>query len=105
MITPSCLTTKTQVGTFKETRGASYTYSKGKQFWIFWGTIPVGRTHVNTPGTGNCEVVTRFNLFDVCLSGITLGVVSSYTIKINTKRQDQLKGNPERVIESGKVPE
>jgi hypothetical protein len=83
----SCLTTKTSVGAFKETKGSEYTYAKGKQFWLFWGVLPVGRTNVNTPGDGNCEVITRFTLGDVLISGLTGGLVTSYTIKVKAKRQ------------------
>lgn len=82
----SCLTTKTSVGAFKELQGAEYTYSKGKQFWLFWGLVPVGRTNVNTPGDGNCEVITRFNVADFFITGLTGGIVTSYTIKIRAKR-------------------
>lgn len=82
----SCLTTKTTVGTFKEQTGQEYTYAKGKQFWLFWGIMPIGRTNVNTPSDGACEVITRFNVFDAIVSGITGGIITSYTIKVKAKR-------------------
>ena len=82
----SCMTTKTSVGAFKETWGTEYTYAKGKQFWLFWGIIPLGRTSVNTPGNGNCEVVTRFTFGDVLISALTGGIITSYTIKVEAKR-------------------
>ncbi|MBN1131701.1 MAG: hypothetical protein JXA39_01405 [Bacteroidales bacterium] len=82
----SCMTTKTSVGAFKESPGLEYTYAKGKQFWIFWGIIPIGRTSVNTPGNGNCQVTTRFTLVDVLISGLTGGIITSYTIKVEAKR-------------------
>ncbi len=82
----SCLTTKTNVGQFKENQGETYQYAKGKQFWLFWGLLPLGRTDVNTPANGNCQVITRFNFGDVLISGLTGGIVSSYTIKIKAKR-------------------
>ena len=84
----SCMTTKTSVGTFKETSGAEYTYGKGKQVWLFWGLLPLGRTNVNTPSKGNCEVVTRFNFGDFLLTALTGGIVTSYTIKVKAKRED-----------------
>ena len=83
----SCLTTKTNVGAFRETQGNEYTYAKGKQLWLFWGLFPLGRTSVNTPGDGNCQVVTRFNFGDVLISGLTGGFVSSYTIKVKAKKK------------------
>ncbi|MGY6560734.1 MAG: hypothetical protein ACXITV_01370 [Luteibaculaceae bacterium] len=84
----SCLTTKTSVGEYREMQGSEYTYAKGKQFWLFWGLIPVGRTSVNTPKDGNCEVITRFNFTDVLISGLTGGIVSSYTIKVKAKKKE-----------------
>ena len=82
------MTTKTAVGEYKEQQGKEYTYAKGKQLWLFWGIVPIGRTSVNTPGDGNCEVVTRFNVGDALISGLTLGIVTSYTIKVKAKRPE-----------------
>jgi hypothetical protein len=82
----SCMTTKTSVGKFKETQGTEYTYAKGKQLWLFWGIFPLGRTNVNTPGDGNCEIVTRFNVGDALISGLTGGILTSYTIKVKAKK-------------------
>jgi hypothetical protein len=84
----SCMTTKTPVGSFTETVGKEYTYAKGKQFWLFWGLVPIGRTNVNTPGDGNCEVVTKFNFGDVIISGLTGGIVTSHSIKVNAKKKE-----------------
>jgi hypothetical protein len=85
----SCLTTKTDVGAYRETQGEEYKYAKGKQVWLFWGIIPLGRTKVNTPSDGNCQVVTRFNFGDVLISGLTGGIVTTYTVKVNAKKQKQ----------------
>lgn len=82
----SCMMTKTSVGTYKEEQGKEYTYDKGKQVWLFWGLIPVGRTNVSTPTDGSCEVVTKFRFTDVLISGLTGGIVTSYSIKVNDKR-------------------
>lgn len=91
----SCLTTKTNVGSFKESEGVEYTYAKGKQVWLFWGLIPIGRTNVNTPKEGNCKVITRFNFADIIISGLTGGLVTTYTIKIKAKRIEQKEVKPE----------
>lgn len=84
----SCMTTKTSVGAYTETQGNEYTYDKGKQVWLFWGLIPLGRTNVNTPNDGNCQVVTRYNFGDFLISGLTCGIVSTQTIKVNAKKKD-----------------
>jgi len=82
----SCLMTKTPVGAFPQTPGKETTYSKGKQIWLFWGTIPLGRTSVNTPSDGNCMVVTKYNFGDVLISSLTGGIVMTYSIKVKVKK-------------------
>lgn len=82
----SCLTTKTNVGNYREATGSSYKYSKSKQLWLFWGLMPIGRTHTSTPTTGSCQVITRFNITDLILSGLTGGIVISETIKVEAKK-------------------
>lgn len=81
----SCLTTKTTVGAYQQTQGSEYTYAKGKQLWLFWGLFPLGRTNVNTPSDGNCEVVTKYNFGDFLIMGLTGGILRSYTIKVKAK--------------------
>jgi hypothetical protein len=83
----SCMTTKTSVGAFKESQGKEYTYAKGKQMWLFWGIMPLGRTNVNTPGDGNCEVITRFNIGDAIITGLTGGIITTYSIKVKAKKK------------------
>ncbi len=83
----SCMTTRTNVGLYKETEGREEKYSKGKQVWIFWGTVPIGRTRLETPSTGNCQIVTRQNVKDIAISIVTAGFVKSQTIKVNIKKK------------------
>lgn len=82
----SCMTTKTNVGGYREIQGTEYTYAKGKQMWLFWGLLPIGRNSVNTPGSGDCQVITRFNFVDFLISGLTAGIVTTETIKVKAKR-------------------
>jgi hypothetical protein len=89
LVVTSCMTTKTPVGNYLVTPGKEVTYDKGKQFWLFWGLVPLGRTHVNTPQDGNCQVVTKYKFLDVIIFGFTGGIVSSYSIKVETKKADQ----------------
>lgn len=84
----SCMMTKTSVGPYKETEGKEYTYAKAKQIWLFWGIVPLGRTSVNTPGDGNCEIITKRAPGDMLVTFLTLGIVSSYTIKVNAKKKE-----------------
>lgn len=80
------MTTKTNVGNYRESSGSTYTYAKGKQIWLFWGIMPVGRTNVATPTNGSCQVITRFNLVDFLISGLTCGIITTETIKVKAKK-------------------
>jgi len=80
------MTTKTNIGAYRETTGNPYVYAKGKQIWLFWGLLPLGRTSVATPTTGSCQVVTKFNFIDFLISGLTGGVVMTETIKVKAKK-------------------
>ncbi len=82
----SCMVTKTSVGQYQEQSGSTYTYASGKQLWIFWGLIPLGRTSVNTPADGNCQVTTRYTFTDFLITILTGGFLQSYTIRIEAKR-------------------
>jgi hypothetical protein len=83
----SCMMTKTPVGAYLETPGKEVTFDKGKQFWLFWGLMPIGRTHVNTPSNGNCQVTTKIRITDFIISGLTGGIVTSTSIKVEVKQQ------------------
>lgn len=82
----SCLTTKTDVGNYRQMQGETYTYAKSKQFWIFGGLIPIGRTNTGTPPDKNCQIITRFNIVDFLISGLTGGIIITRTIKVKAKR-------------------
>lgn len=82
----SCMTTKTTIGNYKEAEGKPYKYSKGKQLWLFWGFVPLGRTNVNTPEQKGFKLITRHNVSDIIITGLTFGIITSYTIKIKVKK-------------------
>ena len=83
---PSCMTTRTNIQNFKETQGQEYLYAKGRQCYLFWGLIPLGRTSVATPVEQPCQVRTRFGFWDGFLSTITAGIFSMQQIRIYAKR-------------------
>ncbi len=73
----SCFTTKTYVGE----RGTSYKeYSRGKQWFLFWGLIPVGNPNTPTPSDGKCMVSSKNNFVDMIITGFTGGIVSTRTV-------------------------
>jgi hypothetical protein len=82
----SCMTTKTSVGSYREKQGNEYTYDKGKQFWLFWGLIPITRTNVSTPTDGSCEIITKFRVGDAIIIGLTGGILTTYSIKVKAKK-------------------
>jgi len=87
LVFTSCMTTKTPVGSYREAPGTEYTYAKGKQMWLLYGIFPIGRTAVKTPADGNCEVVTKFTFVDFLISGLTGGILTTETIKVNAKHK------------------
>ena len=86
IILPSCMSTRTNVGNFKEisknNEAKVYDYSKGKQCYLFWGLVPLGRTNVSTPANGTCQVRTYYNFWDALVSTITGGIFGMQTIKV-----------------------
>ncbi|MDG1915698.1 MAG: hypothetical protein P8I55_14050 [Crocinitomix sp.] len=82
----SCMTTKTTVGDYNSDPGKEFAYDKGKQFWLFWGLVPIGRQNVDTPADGTFEMEEKFKLGDFLISGLTGGIVSSRTIKCLDKK-------------------
>lgn len=84
----SCMTTKTPVGQYKEQTGKETTYSKSKQFYLFWGVVPIGRTSTATPASGDCMVITRSNIGDILISTLTGGIICSQTIKVKVKQNE-----------------
>ncbi len=82
---PSCMSTRTSVQNFKEAQGQQYLYAKGRQCYLFWGLIPLGRTSVATPAEQPCQVRTRFGFWDAFLSVITGGIFSMQQIRIYAK--------------------
>ena len=81
------MTTRTSVSNFKETQGQEYKYSKGKQCYLFWGLIPLGRTSVSTPAEEPCQIRTSFRFIDAFVSAITGGIFSMQTIKVIAKHK------------------
>ncbi len=79
------MTTRTSVGQYAQKPGYEYTYATGKQVWVLWGLVPVGRTNVSTPADGNCMVQTNLTFVDFVISAITGGLVTTYTIKVIAK--------------------
>lgn len=89
VLSTGCMTTKTNVGEFREMEGKNYTYAKSKQIWLFWGLIPMGRTDTPTPQHGNVQVITRFNFGDFMVRTLTAGIVMTATVKVVAKKEKE----------------
>ncbi len=86
MVLPSCMSTRTSVANYQMTEGEEVCYSKGRQCYLFWGLVPLGRTRVATPPDGVCEVRTRYGFWDAFVSLITGGIFEMQQIKVYTKK-------------------
>lgn len=86
ILMPSCMSTRTSVQNYKETQGQEYLYAKGRQCYLFWGLLPLGRTTVATPTEQPCQIRTRFGFWDAFLSTITGGIFSMQQIRVYAKR-------------------
>ncbi len=80
----SCAITKTPVGEYTSQTGQVYEYARGKQVYVLG--FPAGQTSVATPKDGNCEVITMQTFADGLIGGLTGGLVTTYTIKVNAKK-------------------
>ena len=86
-----CMSTRTSVANYQMTDGEEMCYSKGRQCYLFWGLVPLGRTRVATPPDGVCEVRTRYGFWDAFVSIITGGIFEMQQIRVYTKsRQKRL---------------
>lgn len=86
----SCMTTRISVGTFASDTGETYQFDRGKQCYLFWGLLPLGRTSVNTPHHGNCQIRTKFNFTDWFVTIITGGLFSMQSVRVYAKHPDQV---------------
>lgn len=88
----SCTQTRITVGDGPVIRqGRTKVYSKAKQMRIVYGLFPLGCGQPTIPSDKNFQIKTTKNLGDVLISSITLGVVSSTTVKIIVKREPRVK--------------
>ncbi len=95
MLLSSCMATRTNVNGFEaaeKNKGAkTYNYSKAKQIYLFWGLLPIGRTSVATP----FQIRTKIRFIDYFISGITLGIVRTQTIRVKALHNNSSTPNLE----------
>ena len=104
LLLPSCLTTRTNVKDYKAVEGKEYKFAKGKQCYLFWGLLPLGRTNVDTPSDGVCQIRTCYNFFDAFVSLITAGIFQMQTIKVMAKHEEPAAPVPPAVAAPQPAP-
>ena len=88
---PSCMVTKTSTKNYEEVSGQEYYYAKGKQCYLFWGLLPVGKTGVTAPEENPCQVRTRFGFADWLASCLTGGIFCMQEVRVVEKRSEPLR--------------
>jgi len=92
MVLPSCMTTRTSTNGFNEAQGKEYYFDRGKQCYLFWGLLPLGRRQLEVPKNKQpIQVRTRMGFIDGLCTTLTAGIFSMQTIRIVAKRTADLK--------------
>lgn len=79
----SCVVSKQQVGNYDSKKCKSNQTIKGKDFYLFWDQLTVNRT-ADDIALKNYEIIVKRNAFDAIIFYGSIGIVSFYTVKINT---------------------
>ena len=91
MFLPSCMTTNTNVKNYDDLDGQEYYYAKGKQNYLFWGLLPLGKPNIQVPENEPCQIRTTTTFVDGLVSDLTIGIFSMQSVRILTKRQQPLQ--------------
>ena len=91
MFLPSCMTTNTNVKNYDDLDGQEYYYAKGKQNYLFWGLLPLGKPNIQVPEDEPCQIRTTTTFVDGLVSDLTIGIFSMQSVRILTKRQQPLQ--------------
>ena len=89
----SCMSTYTDVGSYDGGEG-SFEYSRGKQCYLFWGLLPLGRGGAETPQSGVCRVSTHQTFGDCAVTALTLGIFSMQTVEVSPRCSPSAPRNP-----------
>ncbi|MGB1104362.1 MAG: Bor/Iss family lipoprotein [Crocinitomicaceae bacterium] len=83
----SCYTTQVTVGDMPF-RAKTERYSKSKQFYLFWGIIPLGENDPRAPSGQDAYVVeSKFKFGDFLISGLTGGIVGARTSTVFVEKE------------------
>ncbi len=73
----SCYVQQTTVGDVSN-KTKTEKYSKSKQFYLFWGLVPLGKNDPRVP-EDDFIVESKFKFGDFLISGLTVGIVGART--------------------------
>ena len=80
----SCTVSRQQVGNYEEIEGKVTVIEKGKDFYLFWDLLPVQTIEENLKIT-DYEIIKKRRFLDSVILLGTIGIVSSYDVKVKTK--------------------
>jgi len=82
----SCYTTQVTVGDMPQ-KARTEKYSKSKQFYLFWGVIPLGRNDPRVPTNDEGFIVeSKFKFGDFLISGLTGGIIGARTSTVYVEK-------------------
>ena len=84
IIATSCTVSRQQVGNYEEMEGKATVIKKGKDFYLFWDQLPVQSIEENLEIT-DYEIIKKRRFLDTVILLGTIGIVSSYDVKVKTK--------------------
>ena len=81
----SCYVTQSTVGDVSKS-AKTEKYSKSKQFYLFWGIVPLGKNEPSAP-SDDYIIESKFKFGDVLLSGLTAGIVGARTSVVYVEKK------------------
>ena len=103
IVLPSCMTTRTSTYGYNEATGKEYFFDHGKQCYLFWGLLPLGRRQLEVPKNKQpIQVRTRVGFVDGLVTTLTAGIFSMQTIRVVAKRSTDLKAGDKVNYRKGK---
>ena len=86
LATTSCEVNRHFVGGMSQYQ-AKEKFSSAKQLYLFWGGVSVGNASPSLPSRPDFMIKSSKNVFDMILKDITLGILSTRTIKVYVPRE------------------
>ena len=79
----SCYVTKVDIGNYKTTQAHEYKLNKYRDVYLFWGLAKLGNPNPITATP--CQIRSKFGFWDVIISSLTGGLISTRTTVVRCK--------------------